>query len=193
MYGLQVYARLSDAVSACVGQERPWGLQVTERSWRFLVADVAQVAALVATSPTPPCLYETMLAGVSGLRMFFDIEYCIQMNATRVAAGLDASIVPEIVQQVDLWLARFSQAKCTVDRKASVVLAASDAVKFSVHVILHFTYGYFLPGMPDAKHCAEFVSKQGNQKVLSVIAKDGSSACVIDTQVYGNNQQYRCM
>ena len=108
--------------------------QVTERSWRFLVADVAQVAAVVATSPTPPCLYETMLAGVSGLRMFFDIEYCIQMNATRVAAGLDASIVPEIVQQVDLWLARFSQAKCTVDRKASVVLAASDAVK------LHCSY-----------------------------------------------------
>ena len=29
--------------------------------------------------------------------------------------------------------------------------------------------------------------------MLSVIAKDGSSACVIDTQVYGNNQQYRCM
>ena len=52
----------------------------------------------------------------------------------------------------------------------------------------------FAANMLTAKHCAQFVCKHGDQAVFSVIAKDGRHpASVIDTNVYSNNQQYRCM
>ena len=151
------------------------------------------MAAVIASLPTAPSIYETITVGVSGIRMFFDVEYCICTNGTRGSSGIDARIVPEIASQVDRWLATFSQVTVTVKHATSIALGGSDATKFSLHVIFHFTDGYLLPGMAAAKHCAQYVSQHGNQDVLSVIGKGGCTTCVIDSKVYNNNQQYRCM
>jgi hypothetical protein len=134
-------------------------------------------------------MYEVMFEGYS-VRPFFDLEYLRAHNAER-AESADIELINSIITITNASLA--THAHTTIDTAKAVVLDSSNAVKFSVHVILPLQIGAALCSLADAKHLAATVVAQLPPELLLAQAADGRTCRIVDLGVYHKNQQLRIM
>jgi hypothetical protein len=125
------------------------------------------------------------------LRPYFDLEYDRAANPGRTATA-DQAVVQHIFAAVDVFsLEQGLDARVLHD--ASVVLDASDAGKFSQHVVVHLSGRQGLCGVAQAKAVCSHVVASMPQDLLAVQTASGRAGCIIDQSVYSSNQQMRIM
>lgn len=171
------------------GRLRTWAEQIGSMGGRvFYRADVASIEQAVhAAGRAHLSLYEVVTEGLL-VRPFFDLEYCKLSNSARTHAADDALIVA-ICQSASKILAEV----VNVGVQRAIVLDSSNAVKFSVHIILHLHEQHALATIKDGKTLAHQVAAILPRDLNEVQRADGQKQCIVDLAVYKRNQQFRIM
>ena len=173
------------------GSQRVWAQQVgTAGARKFILATVDEIASTILAAQAAPSLYEVVSSGYA-VRPYFDLEYSRTANPARTAQT-DKHLVDSILYLVDRYIEQQGWDGC-VDHARTVVLDASNAAKFSRHIIVHLSNNAALAGVGDAGALTAWVCSQLAPDLLMAAAPDGGTVSVVDKHVYHRKQQMRLL
>lgn len=166
--------------------QRVWALQVGQAGGKkCFLASLADVEAAVQAAETPLSLYEVVGSA------YFDLEYSRSANRGREPSA-DMQLVGGMLGLVDAYCVAQGWAT-SVDSARTVVLDASDAAKFSQHLVVWLQDGAALSGVAEARALAAWVCARLPDGLLMAASADGAPCPVVDMHVYHKHQQMRLM